>query len=529
MKKFLLPAVSNLPLLVILVVAFITRFYRLGELTTFGGDQGVDYLRVFEMISSRRPTLLGPVTHVGVYLGPLYYYMLAPFLVIFKFDPMAAPVMFALFATATAGLVYLLAESILRPGLARARPGLSKLFALLTALLYAVSPVILESSRAPSQPHLIPFFAALLLISGVRIMGGRGNKWDLAAIGISLAATIQFHFLAFPLWIFILIIMVYKGLTFADAKVRPFHQAVTPYKILWLVIPAIVLLFPWFLFELRHNFFISHQIISYLQSGEVGFSPVAYLTRILDLTWFSFDRLVGQGNQFVTAFAIVAALYGFFKVRPWRTPGSDLLTPQAIIFFYASINILGICLYSSPLSNHYISALYPVIIILTAYGIFRIFPYRLAVITFILFIIFTLGKNDFSRDHGYTMPAGVTTRTIAMAAAVIADDMGGKGGTFEVANTLDGDTRAYPYRYVLTAVHKLKPLGVEKYPEAARLYIVSREAPEKLLIDRRWELLSFPVAEATRLAEVSPGIFVIRFTAGTADRQELIEGVRSKE
>lgn len=481
MKRFLRLLENNWLLVVVLGIAFVTRFYRLRELTTFGGDQGVDYLRVFEILKSRRPTLLGPVTHVGIYLGPLYYYLLAPFFLIFKFDPIAAPVMFALFGTATVGLVYQLAKELFRQKV--------QSLPFFAAVLYAVSPVILESSRAPSQPHLIPFFATLLLISAVRIIEGRGNKLDLAAIGISLAAAIQFHFLAFPLWIFALSLPYGKD---------------SPYKILWLIVPMAILLFPWILFELRHNFFITNQIFTYLKSGEVGLSPAAYITRVLDLIWFSFDRLVGQGSQWITAGAIIAALFG-------------LLAP-----LYFAINILGISLYSFPLSNHYISALYPVIIIFTAYGILRILPDKLRVIAFITFITFTFGKNDFSRTNGYTMPAGVTTKTIELAAAVVADDMKDKIGTFEIANTLDGDTRANPYRYVLTAVHKLRPLGVEKYPEADRLYIVSREPPARLLADRRWELLSFPVAQVEKLAEVSSGIFVTRFTAGTADRQELI-------
>ena len=507
MKKFFRLLTNNWPLVVVLVIGFITRFYRLRELTTFGGDQGVDYLRVFEMLAARQPTLLGPVTHVGVYLGPLYYYMLAPFFLIFKLDPIAAPVMFALFGVATVGLVFILAKIIFRSLLA-VRPGdsCSNIMAFLAAVLYAVSPVILESSRAPSQPHLIPFFATLLLISAVRIIGGRSSKWDLVVIGITPAATIQFHFLAFPLWVF-------AGVSLAYAKETP------GYKILWLAIPMAILLFPWFLFELRHNFFITHQIFSYLQSGEIGFSPVAYLERVLDLTWFSFDKLVGQGNQFITSVAVISALFGIIKIRPWLRPRSDLLILLAAFFV---INVLGISFYKFSLSNHYISALYPVVIILTAYGIFQTLPRTLGFITFITIVIFILGKNDFSRNHGYTMPEGVTTKTVEKAAAIIADDIRDKGGTFEVANTLDGDTRAYPYRYVLTSVHKLKPLGVEKYPEADRLYIVSREPGKKLLEDKRWELLSFPVAGVDRLAEISPGIFVTRFIAGTADRQELI-------
>ena len=519
MKKFLTWLKNNWPLILVLAIGGILRFYRLGELATFGGDQGVDYQNVAKMIVEKRLSLLGPITHVGIFLGPLYYYLLIPFFLIFNFDPVAAPVMFALFGTVTVGLVYLLAEKTM-PTSKFSIFNFQFSIPFLTALLYAVSPVILESSRAPSQPHLIPFFVTLLLISLIRIVEKKDKWWDWLFVGISLASVIQFHFLAFPVWIFAFILMLYKGLTLAYVKVRP-YQILERFCLF--VIPLIVLLLPWLLFELRHNFFITGQIISYLHSGEVSFSFAGYSERILDLIWFSFDSLIGQGNQFVTAAAIILGLSGLIsiKVPSWRTLRWNLLSPTGIIVLYFFINIFGISLYRFPFSNHYISALYPVIILFFSIGIVKTLPKLLSFIVFIIFIIFISSHNNLNSNHGYTMPEWVNTGLIKKATNTIASDLKKQSGTYNVVNTLDGDTRANPYRYVLTYINQIPPLGVEKYSESNHLYIISRNSINELLDDKRWELLSFPVGSIEELGMVGADIKLYRWDNGKADRKDL--------
>jgi len=79
MKKFLNWLKDNWGLVLVVIIGGLFRFYRLQDLTTFGGDQGIDYQNVARMVVEKRLSLLGPVTHVGVFLGPLYYYLLIPF------------------------------------------------------------------------------------------------------------------------------------------------------------------------------------------------------------------------------------------------------------------------------------------------------------------------------------------------------------------------------------------------------------------------------------------------------------------
>ena len=470
------------------------------------------------MIVEKRLSLLGPVTHVGVFLGPLYYYLLIPFFLIFKFDPIAAPVMFAIFGTATVGLVYILAEKLFsfihHPSSIIHH---HQTFAFLTALLYAVSPVILESSRAPSQPHLIPFFATLLLISLIRIVRKTGKWWDWALIGISLASVIQFHFLAFPVWIFTVAVLAFskagKGLAL-PSRARPY--------MIFLIVPVVVLLSPWLLFELRHNFFITNQVLIYLRSGEVSFSASNYFERVLDLIWFSFDRLIGQGNQAVTAGAIILSIVGAVStILSGKDGPLQERTVLIMLAFYFWLNVFGIALYRFPLSNHYVSALYPVIILFFSIGLIKIIPKLLVVIAFILFIIFISSHNNLNSNHGYTMPEWVNTSFINKAADTISQDFRKQSGTYNIVNTLDGDTRANPYRYVLTYKNKISPLGVERYSEADHLYIISGNSINELLDDKRWELLSFPVGNIEALGIIDGDVKMYRWDNGEADRKDL--------
>lgn len=499
-------------LILTIAIGVFLRFYKLRELTTFGGDQGVDYLRVWQMISERRLSLLGPVTHVGIYLGPLYYYLLIPFFILFNFDPIAAPVMFAMFGTATVGLVYILARALLRSDLSQRGQTFADLFAFLTALLYAVSPVIIESSRAPSQPHLIPFFAALLLISIFNVANKKEKWWDGLIIGISLAGVIQFHYFAFPLWILTGIIVVIRMSNDLNHWTKGFWRS--------LVLSMSILLAPIGLFEMRHQFFMTSQILDYLGKGEVSFSVMNWLERFLDLTWFSFDRLIGQNFQLVTTFTMVMALAGVF----WLFLFDNKKHWYAGILFMGWLLTIGIVsLYFDPKSNHYISVAYPTIILLVTWGLYKTLPVKLAILVMAILIGFNLSKYNPWRDNGYTMPTGVTTKTIEQAARMIADDVALTNATFNIVNTLDGDTRANPYRYALTAQYAKSPLDVEKYTEADYLYIVSNLSQNELLNDKRWELASFPVMEVTELGMIDNKIKIFKWRNGTANRKDLIK------
>ncbi|MBI1982345.1 MAG: hypothetical protein HYS68_02065, partial [Candidatus Levybacteria bacterium] len=77
----------NLGVLGILLVAAFLRLYKISDYMTFLGDEGRDALVVYGILHGKF-TLLGPTASVGgFFLGPIYYYFMAPFLWLFNYDP----------------------------------------------------------------------------------------------------------------------------------------------------------------------------------------------------------------------------------------------------------------------------------------------------------------------------------------------------------------------------------------------------------------------------------------------------------
>ena len=69
--------------LIILAAAFL-RLYRLDEFVTFLGDQGRDAIIIKRILTLEHFPAIGAPSSVGqVYLGPFYYYLMAPFLLLF--------------------------------------------------------------------------------------------------------------------------------------------------------------------------------------------------------------------------------------------------------------------------------------------------------------------------------------------------------------------------------------------------------------------------------------------------------------
>jgi len=97
-KSFRIKKYYLVLLLIILFSAFF-RLYKIDQYMTFLGDEGRDVLVVKRMLIDGKFTLLGPITSVGsMYMGPIYYYLMVPFLLLWNFSPVGPAVMVAFFS-----------------------------------------------------------------------------------------------------------------------------------------------------------------------------------------------------------------------------------------------------------------------------------------------------------------------------------------------------------------------------------------------------------------------------------------------
>ncbi len=80
MKKFFL--------LAILAISLFLRTFRTTEYLGFWYDQGRDALIIADLLENKKWFLIGPTTGIeGIFLGPFYYYFIAPFYLLGNGDP----------------------------------------------------------------------------------------------------------------------------------------------------------------------------------------------------------------------------------------------------------------------------------------------------------------------------------------------------------------------------------------------------------------------------------------------------------
>ncbi len=175
---------KNLILLIlILLLAAFLRLYKISDYMTFLGDEGRDVLAVKGILEGHF-TLLGPRSSAGdFYTGPIYYYMIAPFLWLFNYDPVGPAVMIALLGVATVFLVYYVGKKLFNQSTG-----------LIAAALYAVSPLVIIYSRSSWNPNPMPFITLLLLYSLYRAVNNNSWKYFLG-VGFLYGIALQLHYI----------------------------------------------------------------------------------------------------------------------------------------------------------------------------------------------------------------------------------------------------------------------------------------------------------------------------------------------
>src|SRR3989344_2121363 len=171
-------------LVAILFLAAVLRLWRIDEYLPFLGDEGRDVRVVRRFLTDFDLMFVGPRTSIGdMYLGPLYYYLISPFLLIWNFSPTGPAVFVAFLGVATVFLVWFVA-----------REWFGKVAGIAASLLYAISPVVVGLSKHSWNPNIMPFFSLLSVYGMWKVWSKREYKW-LLVLGISLAFVVQSHYL----------------------------------------------------------------------------------------------------------------------------------------------------------------------------------------------------------------------------------------------------------------------------------------------------------------------------------------------
>ncbi len=339
-------------ILIISVAAFL-RFYRLSEYMTFLGDEGRDMLMMNRILIEHDFPLIGPPSSVGnIYLGPLYYYMMAIPMALFWLNPVAAAVMVALIGIATVGLIYFLA-----------REWFGKWSALLSAFLYAISFVTVTYSRSSWNPNPAPFFSLLSFLGLHQARKSKNFLWFILT-GASLSAVIQMHYLA-------LILLPIFGILWL---IELIERKKMEYKNFFLgticaIIAFIFIISPLIIFDFKYSF-MNFNALKSLFVGDDGSLGINVSTIPSQISSIYSDKLIGRyiGGEnnaiiFIISFLILipvlALIVMLFKKRklewPFLTCGVWLIT-----------GVLGLTFYKYSIYDHYLGFINPVPFLLLA-------------------------------------------------------------------------------------------------------------------------------------------------------------------
>lgn len=238
-------------LAIFIIIAGILRLYHITRLEFFTYDQARDALFVKRMIVDHQWRLLGTQTSLpGMYLPPFYYYTIAIVLWLFKLNPVGIDIYSALIGVLTVPLAFYVANKIF------GRPA-----GVFSAGLFAVSPIVVELTRRSWNCNTMPFFILLSFYFIWRFFKEKKIKDYLLGF-VFYGYCLSLHFGAWTLLPLSGAIWIYSLTKKGKIGFKKSLFAI-----------AIILFFvsPLFLFELRHNFFLTGQAkVFFFDGGHLG-------------------------------------------------------------------------------------------------------------------------------------------------------------------------------------------------------------------------------------------------------------------
>lgn len=317
---------SCLTLLAVLTIFLFLRFYQLPQRTIFNWDQERDAFEVQKILSGD-PSLIGPrvLGPQGFFLGPYFYYLLAPFYFLTGGHPQAI-----VYFLIVLNLVFFLAAYLIVKKIWGEKTTLIFLF------FWTINPATIET--VAWNPALIPLMVVLIWFT----LFQKSYFW----LGLSLSLAINFHFQAVFLAPFILLFLFWQK----ELSGKNLGKAA-----LGFFLPFVPLL----LFDLRHNFLNFKLLGQFIKERGEGGNFLAWrpvLTNFLTSFW-------GEEKIWLPL-TLALVLLTLWLVKKQKNYFSKNFLKS--LFFLYPIVLLGFGIYGQRPSEYYFNFLLPFLILVLA-------------------------------------------------------------------------------------------------------------------------------------------------------------------
>jgi 4-amino-4-deoxy-L-arabinose transferase-like glycosyltransferase len=171
-------------LTIILLVFFFLRFYLIEQRTVFNWDQARDAQTVSQILSGKL-TLIGPrvLGPDKFFLGPYFYYLLAPFYLVSKGSPLAMILFLVCYNAIFVISFWLIVKKLF-----------SSKIALFALALWAVNPSFVSNDIISWNPVLVPLIVIITWYWCWLAQNQEKNKFAWPLLGFTLGLGVNFHF-----------------------------------------------------------------------------------------------------------------------------------------------------------------------------------------------------------------------------------------------------------------------------------------------------------------------------------------------
>jgi len=333
-------------IILIILVGLFLRLYRIQEFYMFLADQGRDALIVKRIALLQNFPAIGPSSSIGeVFLGPFYYYLVAPFLLLARLNPVGLAIGVALISAVGIYFAYSVVKKTL-----------SDKGALFFFFLITFSFELVRISRFSWNPNLLPYFSFATLYFFTQALEEKNTHTirDSALFGLFFGLSFQLHhlagLLALPVAAYFIIILIQRK------------------KISLLLVPLISLalflatLVPLVIFEFRHQFLNTRNLISvFTQQNIVSTGPL--YKRMFDINTAFIEYVFRFKFSPLIALGITLFILGYASWKLSKKSNNFILVQILAVVFY----LFGFSRVNSNLIPHYYNAIYLSFYLLIAY------------------------------------------------------------------------------------------------------------------------------------------------------------------
>ncbi|MFH1970791.1 MAG: glycosyltransferase family 39 protein [Patescibacteria group bacterium] len=233
---------ESLLVFIILFASFLVRVFRIDQLLGFYYDQGRDALVIWDLIYKGKFFLIGPTTGIeGIFRGPWYYWLITPFYFLGKGNPVYPSVFLSLTTVISIYILYYLAKEIS-----------GKTSGLVAIIIASFSYTLVSSARWLSNPTPMYLISMLFVLSLLLVLKKR--KWAFPFATFLIGMAMQFGSAAEVFYIpFFIGFCIWQRKKLPNIKI-----------ILLGAVTFGISFLPQLIFDLRHQFILSKNIMKFL-------------------------------------------------------------------------------------------------------------------------------------------------------------------------------------------------------------------------------------------------------------------------